>query len=54
MTRRRLVASQVRAAAELARALNLRALEVRPDGSFRVELPVRNGEGEFAAWEGRL
>ncbi len=44
---KRLPRARVAQAAELARQLNLRALEVRPDGSFRVELPTEGGD----AWE---
>ncbi len=42
---RRLSRSRVQQAAELARALNLKALEVRADGSFRVELAGNDSEG---------
>ncbi len=53
MNRRRYpTLAQVKAAADIARELSLRALEVRPDGSFRVELPAESGEGSaLARWQ---
>ena len=48
MTRRRhATEAQVKRVADMARALGVRALELGPDGSIRVELPETGGD----TWE---